>query len=501
MKSHGPFLLALGLSGCTELDKFDKLDALDTDSCIPCDTDEPESPEEDTDEDTGETSGAPDKETEGPDGTPIECFLLDFDSDADGNAIHAGQDIAEVYAGWGFHIATWDASRVYEGLGIAFDSSAPPGTDYDLGTPNEMYGGPGTGAGGESNDTALYNLLIRAESTTDADGDGLVDVPDDHVYGATFVITLDSPLCLESMDFVDIDESEASGVMLSSHGGTLASLAASQLGDNSRETIEPGICSVTTLEFSLTGSGALDRLYFCEDPTPCEATTLYGVQDHGEADSQFFVLDLDSGEETALGPIHPAYDIESLEVEEGTGRMLAIAGGDGVHDGEIYEVDKETGALTLLSTADGRPEITAIAFHPDGSLWAFKERTGLLTVDPSTGAIEEVWDASSQGIADNWEGLAWDPDGTYLYGSDEEELYRYDPVTGTAEQVCCDDLLPRHAEAMDFDPNGVLYVGLHKPASDGLDIVEVDIESCTTSNSGWDLEAEDIEGIAFEVCE
>jgi hypothetical protein len=251
MKAQAVTLLALALSICSGEEKVCKRDPA---PCSPCDTGEPEdtSPPEDT---------APPEDTSPPEPT---CIELDFDTDAGGAPILAGQDVAEVYAGWGVHVATWDAGRVYAGLGIAFDSSNPPGTDYDLGTPNEMYGGPGVGAAGASNDIALHNLLIRAESTTDADGDGLVDIPDDHVYGATFVITLDAPWCLTSIDFVDIDENPASLVLLAADGGELITIATSLHGDNSRETIEPGTCEVSSLEISLAGSGAVDRITLCD---------------------------------------------------------------------------------------------------------------------------------------------------------------------------------------------------------------------------------------------
>ena len=123
----------------------------------------------------------PSPDTLAPEDTGRDCSLvLDFDVDADGEPIDPGQDLAGAYASWGVHLEAWDVAGSTIGLPIAFDSSNPPGTDYDLGTPNERYGGPGLGDGGDTNDEPLGNLLVRAEDLSDDDGDGRVDHPDDH---------------------------------------------------------------------------------------------------------------------------------------------------------------------------------------------------------------------------------------------------------------------------------------------------------------------------------
>lgn len=494
MKTQAVALLALALSICSAEEEIRKED---TSTCFPCDTGTPgdsEVPLEDTapPEDT-----APQEDTAEPEPA---CIELDFDTDADGDPILAGQDIAEVYAGWGVHIATWDAQQVYTGLGIAFDSSAPPGTDYDLGTPNEIYGGPGVGAAGASNDEALYNLLIRAESTTDADGDGLVDVPDDHVYGGTFVITLGAPRCMTSIDFVDIDETPATLTFLAEDGSELATITTNHNGDNARETLAPEICGVSVVEITLAGSGAIDRIGFCDWVPPCETSLIYGIEDQGYADSQLFTLDTETGSETLLGPVHADHDLESIEVDDASGALIVIAAGGGSHDGELFEVDKDTGALTLISTTTSGREIVAAAFHPDGSLWAFREHTGLVTVNRNTGETTLVWEVTDQGVPDNWEGIAWDAAGTTLYASSARDLIRWDPATGAAELICGEDFLPNCSESMDSSPEGVLHVGFHSEDDDGLDVLTVDPEACTLGPDGWHLDREDIEGLAFEMC-
>ena len=76
---------------------------------------------------------------------------------------------------------------------IAFDSSVPHGVsqsdDFDLGTPNQAFGGPGQGSGGAEgpfqNDRPLGNLLVIQEDP--ALDDGNPDPQDDCVSGGTIV--------------------------------------------------------------------------------------------------------------------------------------------------------------------------------------------------------------------------------------------------------------------------------------------------------------------------
>ena len=172
------------------------------------------------------------------------------------------------YAAWGVHLSTFDLSGDAPGLGVAFDSSAPPGTDYDLGTPNEAYGGPGTGAGGGSNDRALGNLLIRAERTDDVDSDGRVDTPDDHADGARFVFDFDADVCLTKLELVDIDDVEGSVSLTleDAAGVSLGAFEGAGAGDNSRVTVTLSTCGVARLTIALQGSGAVDELEFCAGP-------------------------------------------------------------------------------------------------------------------------------------------------------------------------------------------------------------------------------------------
>jgi len=121
---------------------------------------------------------------------------------------------------------------------IVFDSEEPSGGDLDLGTPNQDFGGPGKGKGGEAgaegeNHTAFENLIIIAENDADDDGDGLVDEPDDESGGGTVWLHFSHSGRL-SFAIVDVDKDEDEPrVHLYKDGHHVGEVEGESLGDNS----------------------------------------------------------------------------------------------------------------------------------------------------------------------------------------------------------------------------------------------------------------------------
>ncbi|MHC4953525.1 MAG: hypothetical protein ACYTGZ_06515 [Planctomycetota bacterium] len=154
---------------------------------------------------------------------------------------------------------------------IVFDSANPPGIDYDLGTPNENFGGPGEGDGGEvTNDTALGNILIIAEDLDDNDGDDLVDVPNDaDLKGAYFEFDFSSlgngnkktTVTVDSVTLMDIEREEGEdGTFLELSGPDLPLnlIQIPPTGDNGVVTISGiGLAGVDLLVVQMNGSGAV----------------------------------------------------------------------------------------------------------------------------------------------------------------------------------------------------------------------------------------------------
>ncbi len=188
----------------------------------------------------------------------VNPIVIDFEFDASGAAILAGAVIDDQYALAGVTISAANANVSHPDAAICFDSANPTGGDTDLRT-------PGSGAG---NDTALGNILIIAERLTDADGDGLVDNPDDEAQGGSLTFSFAVPVVLSSLTVIDIEETGAM-LLTTSDGGT-AELSIPASTDNSVQTLALDGVLATSLDVVLPGSGAVDRLAFCltEDLPP-----------------------------------------------------------------------------------------------------------------------------------------------------------------------------------------------------------------------------------------
>ena len=164
-------------------------------------------------------------------------------------------------------------------LAIIFNSAAPTGGDADLGTPNTDFGGPGVGAGGGSagggpNTTALYNVLIVAENSTDANMDNLIDTPDDEAGGGMITFTFAQPSSVVSVDLLDIEEASGAVTTRASGGGLISSIAMSSLGDNSFQSLTVEDSGVSSLEVEFSASGAVAQVVYCPPlPTPTATAT------------------------------------------------------------------------------------------------------------------------------------------------------------------------------------------------------------------------------------
>ncbi len=158
---------------------------------------------------------------------------------------------------------------------IIFDSSNPSGGDFDLGTPNENYGGPGRGNGGTNpagrNDQALGNILILAERVTDNDGDGRVDNPDDDAAGGWMNFAFETPVSVSSVALVDLDDNANNDIILTYADGTVETFDCPQLGDNSAKVIDVAAAlgheatNVVNLRITLSGSGGVSGFTICKN--------------------------------------------------------------------------------------------------------------------------------------------------------------------------------------------------------------------------------------------
>ncbi|MHC5209276.1 MAG: SdrD B-like domain-containing protein [Planctomycetota bacterium] len=161
-------------------------------------------------------------------------------------------------------------------LAIVFDSANPTGADFDLGTPNEDFGGPGMGSGGSlggpfQNDMPLGGMLIVAENDIDQDADGLVDDPDDEAGGGKLRFDFSGlgPVEIESLTVLDIEDASSVVHLLDASSTVMTTVPLPQTGDNGVGLVTLAVSGVDALEVVLTGGGAIDDIRFRTAPPAC----------------------------------------------------------------------------------------------------------------------------------------------------------------------------------------------------------------------------------------
>ncbi|WP_193212836.1 hypothetical protein [Luteolibacter marinus] len=163
---------------------------------------------------------------------------------------------------------------------LIFDSANPTGGDDDLGTPNEIYAGPGIGAPGATNGSPLGNIAIIAEDLVDNNGDDLIDDPDDADRKGSYMDFDFSTLgkgkgkkaptvTVNSLTFIDIEAEQGEAgtyVELSGPGLPTNLIAIPPTGDNGVASIDGiSLAGVTHMRVNLNGSGSFAGGTFNQD--------------------------------------------------------------------------------------------------------------------------------------------------------------------------------------------------------------------------------------------
>jgi len=270
------------------------------------------------------------------------------------------------------------------------------------------------------------------------------------------------------------------------------------------------------------------------EPIMCLA---FAVEDIGKHDSQLLRADLGGGTTEEFGPLCENCDIEALALDS-LDRLFGISGGGGSRDdsplrrGDLFQLDP----LGISSTtspdeffdaicntgASKKEEIVSATIRPGelDILWAFQQRVGLVTVSTADCSLEFQFavrgldDQFGEEVGRNWEGLAWDLNGDFLFGSDATRLYRFDPHADSsvrAVHLVCANLTGAEdeVEALEFSPDGQLLAATH---DNGVILIEIpeSVEqfgpnACVTTVvsdqilPGMTMQ-NDVESLAFGVC-
>ena len=174
-----------------------------------------------------------------------------------GRELKTGEVISEQWSSRGVHIWAENQNRAHPQKAIIFDSFAPTGGDGDLVTPGY---GPG-------NTVPEGKLLIIAEDDVDADGDGLVDDPDDELAGGIIYVAFDEPVVVCSLKVIDLDNTAATEVRFFDRNRLRQRIPFFGKGDNDATRLEMFCYQTRRVEIDFGGSGGVAYLGVLPCPT------------------------------------------------------------------------------------------------------------------------------------------------------------------------------------------------------------------------------------------
>ncbi len=180
-------------------------------------------------------------------------LVLNFDTDASGNAIQHGQIIDDEYAAWGVTVA----------------AKHPRTSRLDLAVAQNT----GLASEGDHNDPAsgLGNVLIVSSKRADHNNDGLIDDPRSPGWrpGGQFTFTFDAARRGGELTVLDAEVEENTGTIQLWLDGILNdTIAIAGLGNKSVQTLGFGDALFNRVVVQLAGSGGIDNLKVGVVPTP-----------------------------------------------------------------------------------------------------------------------------------------------------------------------------------------------------------------------------------------
>ena len=197
-----------------------------------------------------------------------EMVTINFDNDGNGGPLAAGTIVGDEYANLGVTISgTSNGAPAAGNRAMIFDSANPTGGDFDLGSPNQDFGGPGVGAGGGQggpgpNMNPLGNIMILSFDGNSAD-------PNDEPLGGTFSMTWEEPVQINHVGLLDIDSEETGGTIMTlifEDGSQSIDIPA--LGDNSFQKVPINVNGVIEMHINMVSSGAVTEVKYTVDGEP-----------------------------------------------------------------------------------------------------------------------------------------------------------------------------------------------------------------------------------------
>lgn len=262
--------------------------------------------------------------------------------------------------------------------------------------------------------------------------------------------------------------------------------------------------AVTLLQIGVI---VVSAAYFLTSASPSKAAVtirpaeckIYAMEDRDSADSHFVVIDPNTFSLEVFGGPYNDADFESLEIDPTTRIMYTVTSKS---NPILYRADGSTtdfsGIEAVGPITSGYDDIQGLAFTASGELWAVANQEDLIKLDKNTGAVL----LSKKMNKDvDIKGIAWAPDDSYLYGVEEDTMYRitvHEDNPADATLVELSGKLDDESEMLEMRPDGLLMVG--KNGGDGgivltYDPANGDIEEVPISDPDGILS--DVEGFSW----
>jgi len=243
--------------------------------------------------------------------------------------------------------------------------------------------------------------------------------------------------------------------------------------------------------FCLLTFGLVSSIGYAQALAQCDV--VYAVHDKEIQDSQLFAYHLKQSRFAPIGALQVGFDLEGLDLHP---EKRVLYASSGTPNAMLYSVNATSGDLTAVGDI-GFDNVTSLAFHPTGELWAGSDQ-GLLQIDVTTGrgTLTEPDLPANQPI----DSLAWDYSGTQLYATirhsaENSQLWVYD--ASQQWQLACDNL-PAKVESLETLPDAKLIYAFHQDAQ--LGIHSFDVATCQTLiDEQLQTPFNDIEGLAWPV--
>jgi len=122
---------------------------------------------------------------------------------------------------------------------------------------------------------------------------------------------------------------------------------------------------------------------------------------------QLITIDLTTGEGTTVGPLGTGFErAGGMAMDRTNGALLAAGGALFSAPEQLFRVDPKSGnVLGAVSLTGLSGFVAGLEFDGAGTLWATDDEVNdLVTIDPLTGNVEQVWDLpfNADGLAYDW---------------------------------------------------------------------------------------------------